>query len=525
MKKIVRPQLFWLLITAAIITGLLMPVAAQQTLSQTYTSADGALTFDYPEGWLVSEEMGLGVVVADTQYALEMLGAGTAEMPPDVFVMLMLTSIMDLPGIPMGLTSDSTPMEVATLLGEDLVIDFSGEGSTVSPAVPLAINDRRAARMDAVGTEEGVELMLLVFDTGQTTSAILAVGSLGYVEQYKDTVLQIAETVRVSIVEPPTAEPPLEGVVNRISYDESHSAVIAVPQGDRWVFTGEAGEAISIRMTGDFDTYLELYDDEDILLTYDDDSGGNLTSYISGFTLPASGDYTIVAKSLYEATGDSYTLTLRRFVIRPAGSIIIGENVKSALEDPEGDYWTFEGKAGDVLSISMVSSFDNYLELFDADNNQLAYNDDSGGSTNARIVYTLSTEGTFTILARALGSGVGEYTLSIERLSINERGPLPYGAIIRANLTSPLGDYWTLTGEAGDIVTIIMVGNFDTFLELLDSQGNLLISNDSGIGFSDSLISEFALPASGEYTVIARGYSYETGNYLLVVGNPHQPAQ
>ncbi|MEC7962618.1 MAG: M10 family metallopeptidase [Pseudomonadota bacterium] len=57
---------------------------------------------------------------------------------------------------------------------------------------------------------------------------------------------------------------------------------------------------------------------------------------------------------------------------------------------------------------------DPYLRLYDATGSQLAYDDDSGGGLNARLVYTAATSGTYYIAASSFDDGsTGAYQLQV----------------------------------------------------------------------------------------------------------------
>jgi CHAT domain-containing protein len=74
---------------------------------------------------------------------------------------------------------------------------------------------------------------------------------------------------------------------------------------------------------------------------------------------------------------------------------------------------TFEGQAGEQITLELTSSeFDSYLILRDSDNKQIAEDDNSGGGRNAKIIVTLPTTGTYTILVNTYAGQTGNYTLS-----------------------------------------------------------------------------------------------------------------
>ena len=53
---------------------------------------------------------------------------------------------------------------------------------------------------------------------------------------------------------------------------------------------------------------MELYSADGELLTYDDDSGGDMDAWIEYFILPADGSYTIIASDIAGEAG-TYELT------------------------------------------------------------------------------------------------------------------------------------------------------------------------------------------------------------------------
>jgi len=99
---------------------------------------------------------------------------------------------------------------------------------------------------------------------------------------------------------------------------------------------------------------------------------------------------------------------------------------------------------------------------------------------------------------------------------------ISYGETVTGelNYTDPggrRGEYEPITfdGSAGDIITIDMVSNDDTYLMLDDPDGNTVAENDDYSGF-DSRIEEYTLEQSGEYTIIATSYSsYDNFDYQL----------
>ncbi|HEY3172071.1 MAG TPA: PPC domain-containing protein [Thermoanaerobaculia bacterium] len=91
------------------------------------------------------------------------------------------------------------------------------------------------------------------------------------------------------------------------------------------------------------------------------------------------------------------------------------------------DLIQFQGTAGQTVTIDMTSNaFDTYLYLLDPTPVVVASNDDSGGSTNSRITFTLTASGTWTIGATSfLANELGTYTLTIQCTTGPSTTPTP----------------------------------------------------------------------------------------------------
>ena len=99
------------------------------------------------------------------------------------------------------------------------------------------------------------------------------------------------------------------------------------------------------------------------------------------------------------------------------------------------------------------------------------------------------------------------------------------GEIDNADPTGRRGNYEPITfqGSAGDVVTIDMVSDDDTYLLLDDPDGNEVTSNDDYTSL-DSRINAYTLQQSGEYTIIATSYSsYDTFSYRLSLNLVRSP--
>jgi hypothetical protein len=208
-----------------------------------------------------------------------------------------------------------------------------------------------------------------------------------------------------------------------LGYEDSIHGKLARNGCHYWSFTGRAGDAVTISLDGGFDTFLALFGSDGRFVASDDDGGVGNASLIDTVVLPTTGDYVIAVQGYSSADYGSYTLRLERSaygrlsVERATGQLEYGDTIYGDLQDWRGDGWTFFGRAGDLVSVSLRSrEFDTYLELYGPDLKRLIRDDDSGDGTNALINrYVLQSSGFFTIVARGYDAGeVGSYALSLD---------------------------------------------------------------------------------------------------------------
>lgn len=81
---------------------------------------------------------------------------------------------------------------------------------------------------------------------------------------------------------------------------------------------------------------------------------------------------------------------------------------------PAEQRYTFEGKAGQQITITLESEdFDPVLVLTNSAGDEVATNDDFGGTLNSAIIVTLPRQDTYTVVARSFGGQGGDYAVMI----------------------------------------------------------------------------------------------------------------
>jgi hypothetical protein len=313
---------------------------------------------------------------------------------------------------------------------------------------------------------------------------------------------------------------------------------------DYWAFQGTAGDLVAIAMQAEIedggdpyccmtlDSYLRLLGPDGEEIAADDDTGGNLNSLILA-ALPETGTYTIGAQRLGGLSGygeGAYTVTLDR--ITDAETLSIGQPVTGEITNAAPYVvWAFDGQAGDLVTITMEAldeMLDPYLTLLGPDGALLATDDDGGGNLNARIYQVLAESGRHLVIASRF-AGEGRYELAVRSGQLQEQqndlpggeggGSIQYGETLFGQITeSHEADRWTFEGSEGDLITISMEGSsgsLDTFLVLLEPDGNEIgFNDDGGLRFNSVLYAR--LPKNGTYTIIASRYD-GTGSYSLTL--------
>jgi S1-C subfamily serine protease len=214
------------------------------------------------------------------------------------------------------------------------------------------------------------------------------------------------------------------------------------------------------------------------------------------------------------------------------GTLTREDNVLAA-DNSFFDVYSFEGKAGEQVEISMSSSeVDSYLILVGPSGQEIAQDDDSGGGTNARIIATLPVDGIYLVVANSYqAEESGAYNLQArvtgnegDRAShssnflLRESGILGPGAAILPSDGSFYREY-IFSGQAGQSVTIALESpDFDTYLIVLDANSRKLAENDDINDRDSNSRLTLTLPQSGTYRIIVNTYDRQgRGRYLLTI--------
>ncbi|HNG94789.1 MAG TPA: pre-peptidase C-terminal domain-containing protein [Acidobacteriota bacterium] len=252
---------------------------------------------------------------------------------------------------------------------------------------------------------------------------------------------------------------------------------------DYYQFNGTAGQQVNVSQTGTYRSRVLLLDTNGVELA--SELGSGFSPYLCqfSFTLPRSGNYLVATTSFLSETFGNYSLT---FTQSGGGGnqppctpipISLGQTVNGNLEPGDclfpgassryADVYGFNGSAGQLVTVTLSSSsFDTFLSLRTVDDTVLAENDDSNGSSNSRIVFTLPSNGSFKILAASFPAGAtGAYTLTLS--SNGGDNPCTYtvtptlvklpssGGTGSVNISAETGCTWTASANDNCWLTIL----------------------------------------------------------------------
>jgi hypothetical protein len=237
-------------------------------------------------------------------------------------------------------------------------------------------------------------------------------------------------------------------------------------------------------------------------------------------------------------------------VANATATINIGQTVTGSLGTSDcffpdssfADVYRLTVPTGQTLRIDMTSTaVDAYLLVFSQAGTPIDDDDDGAndGSTNARLIRTFAA-GTYFVAANSFDKGeVGAYTLSVVTTTES-----PTCALTSATSTLEIGqttggtlstsDCALNDGSYADVYRFVVPTNqtlqldmsstaFDTYIGLVDANGNLIAEDDDGAGGSNSRLTR-ALGAGTYYFVATSFDPGMTGTYQVSLTTSTAPA-
>ncbi|MEL6526140.1 MAG: pre-peptidase C-terminal domain-containing protein [Chloroflexota bacterium] len=179
----------------------------------------------------------------------------------------------------------------------------------------------------------------------------------------------------------------------------------------------EEGQVIEINLEADWDTYLELYDDNGNFISSDDDGGDGLNSRLV-YNADDTDTYVIRVRAFGDdvPTGD-YELSVEELQIEDSvdmGELEYGDDEDIDSDDALSVVATFEGEAGDTIDI--VTTSDDYLStvliLQGPDGDEVAETENWGDAVLRN--FELEESGTYTIIIEGRDGSILSGDIEVE---------------------------------------------------------------------------------------------------------------
>ena len=180
-------RLIGLLLLAALAAPVSAPALAQDDLSQTYTTLDGALTFRHPAGWAVVEQFGT-ITLANSQAALDALNTAAQLEPGQIAVAVIPPAGLAEQLTLMGLSLDGD--------AEGLIADYIallGTEGTFSAPQAISAGDKLVVKTS--GATFGLTQALYAVDLGPGGLALVAAAAAD------EATLAAAEPTLLAVIE------------------------------------------------------------------------------------------------------------------------------------------------------------------------------------------------------------------------------------------------------------------------------------------------------------------------------------
>jgi hypothetical protein len=287
-------------------------------------------------------------------------------------------------------------------------------------------------------------------------------------------------------------------------------------------YSGAAGETITFWVQGadGLDTSITLYDSQGDYMG-SDDYGLNGTDPRLIITLPADGNYYLEVSTFAEETG-SYSLSSVAGASYCPGveQVTVGTVLQGQMNENGQVIYGFSGQANDIYTFWVESTnMDPMLSLYDQEGYMLSSDDNNRDGVDPLLITTLPADGSYCLEVNTFGFETAPFSLSMVEGSVF----CPGAETINVNdtVTGLVNDgrrtCYSFSATDNSVYSFIVSSpsGTDTVLELYDSTGYLLFTDDDGGGYPNPLLT-FTADQTATYYIIVRGYSTtSSGDYVM----------
>lgn len=298
-----------------------------------------------------------------------------------------------------------------------------------------------------------------------------------------------------------------------------------------WIFTGAARQRINIVVdpgTPPFDAIVELHGPGGRQLVALDEGFSGDPEVISGFELPANGEYAILVRS-FSSAGGLYTVSLDEgdqpiANFHDAGDLVYGEVRRESLQRQEAHAWFLGARAGDHILVRVTplsDGLDPDVWLLDGDVERVAAVDSFAAGEPETIELTIRADGQYIVLVRDFDGKPGDYEIALgaaPAATPEAAGSLSYGDTILGVVEPGATVAWAFDAQAGDTVNVIIqvaspAG--DIVLALRGPDGLTALEIDENPAGDGESITSFVATAPGQWQIVLREFFGDEANYRL----------
>ena len=191
-----------------------------------------------------------------------------------------------------------------------------------------------------------------------------------------------------------------------------------------------------------------------------------------------------------------------------------------SLTEGDEDFFLLVPDRDGRLTAETTGSIDTYMFLYNYDTEEeLAYNDDGGQGTNARITYNVLEGTRYLIIVQGYSSSTnGPYAfrafLTVREGAGSWNNPVAYeiglgeqnAAVLNRSMEEGDADHFLLIPDMDGLLIMETTGRLDTYLELFDADTRELLEEDDDGGTNYNARIRYNVNSSSRYIAVVRGY-------------------
>ena len=185
---------------------------------------------------------------------------------------------------------------------------------------------------------------------------------------------------------------------------------LVLGSSDYWSIEGKAGQIVRLAgLAEPFDLTLELYNPRGERIDVNDDGDGGRNALLTDL-LKETGRYLVRVSAHGDGGSGAYRLIPRPDPTRP---LPIGGRIEANLGTGSSDVWSFRGKAGQTVILSVrPQDFDPHATVFGPDAIEVASDASNREGTDSLLSIHLPLDGVYSIWISARGAG-GKYIIHL----------------------------------------------------------------------------------------------------------------